>query len=185
MRKCFADARCSPILQGEDDLDTAAMDPLIMSSPFSFGTRLATSLYDYPSSYGVKKLNIELQRLFSSSCRNLKLKEDFTNCLSELEAEIHTFLRPSPVQSSRQATNPPSEALGCTPWRVMLGQLLLDRSTPELQAPSRLQYCGPPGIRPSSDSDTHTLNQLFASLRMNETDPSFQKQYISRLHDSA
>ena len=44
VRKCFADARCSPILQGEDDLDTAAMDPLIMSSPFLFGTRLATSL---------------------------------------------------------------------------------------------------------------------------------------------
>lgn len=67
----------------------------------------------------------------------------------------------------------------------MLGQLLLDRSAPKLPAPGRFRSCVPPGDGPSSDSDTHTLNQLFASIRMNKTDPSSQKQYISRLHDSA
>ena len=65
------------------------------------------------------------------------------------------------------------------------GQLFLDRSAPKLPPPSRLRCCGPPGHRPSSDPDTHTLNLLFSSIRTNKTDPSFQKQYISRLHDSA
>ena len=121
---------------------------------------------------------------FEDAVPNLPIerKEDLTNPLSETETEVHTL---NPVQSSRQPSNLPSEAQYCTPVQVTLSQLLLDRSAPNLPALSRLRCCGPPGNRPSSDSGTHTLNQLFSSIRMNETDPSFQKQYISRLHDSA
>jgi hypothetical protein len=181
LRKCFADARYSPIFPGEEDLDTVAVDRLIAAWPS--GTGLVIPLHDYP--YDVKKLNTELQRLFSSCYRNLELKEEPTNRLSGLGTEIHTFLEPSPVQSLQQASNLPSEAQGCTPGQGMLGRLLVGRSAPKLPAPSRLRCCGPPGNRPSSDSDTHSLNPLFASIRTNMADPSFKKRYLPRLHDSA
>ena len=174
--KCFADAK----IPGEEDLDAAEVDELMM--PWSLPSGTVTQLQDYL--YDVEKLNTELQRLFSTSYRNLDLNEHFTNPPSELETELYTFLESGWVPHSRQTSNPLSEAQCCMPGQVTLGRLLLDRSAPKLPAPSRLGYCGPPGNRPSSDSDTHTLNQLFASIRMDKTNPSFQKQYISRLHDS-
>ena len=173
----FPDALRSPFFSGEEGLCIAMVVRLkqIMAPPS-------------PSSPWVhsQMLRTEIRRFFSSGCFDLKFKEDLNNRLSELETEIHAFLGPSPVhESSRQASDSPSEAWCCTPGHVMLGQLFLDHSAPKLPPPSRLRCCGPPGNRPSSDSDTHTLNPLFASIRMNKADHSFQKQYISRLHDSA
>ena len=179
--KCFADAQCSLIFPGEEDLDTGAVVELMTSWPLLSGTEPITPLHHYRCD--AKKLNTQLQRLFSTCYHNVNLKEDFINSPSEFEIELHTFLGRNPVQPSQQASNPLSEALclNCVPVQVMPGQLLVGRSAPRLPAPSRLRCCGPgpPGNGPASDSDTRTLNQLFASIRMNKADPSFQKQYVA------
>lgn len=131
--------------------------------------------------------NEGIQSLFSICYRNLRLKEEFSKRLSDYEAKLHN---PSnPAQSSRQleALDVPPEAQHHTPWQATLDQLFRDRPAPNVPAPSRLRRHEPQGNISISSSDpvTHTLNQLFASLRMNKTDPSFQQQYISRLHSSA
>lgn len=74
-----------------------------------------------------------------------------------------------------------------TPWCVNLRQLFIERCAPKLPAPIHLRSRSPQKNRLLSNSNpgTYTLNGLFTSLRVDKTDSSFKKQYISRLHDSA
>ncbi|KAF8557183.1 hypothetical protein OG21DRAFT_1601805 [Imleria badia] len=173
------------------ELETRHEKPKLLSSP-NFTT--------YPQiSFAIKQMNYRIGReKFLRADQNksdlLTTPRPHLDVVAALRAD---YLFPfedagpnmptrNPVQSPRQVSAPPSPSGEncCTPGKVTLGKLLLDRCAPNLSPPSRLRNSGAQGNRLSSDPDTHTLNKLFASIQINNTDPSFKKQYISRLHNS-
>ena len=88
-----------------------------------------------------------------------------------------------PLTLPRPLSSPLHRSNERIPWQITLEQLLWSRPSPD--PPSRSTFKLLRDTHTRSSDDIPKLNQLFSSLPMNKSDPSFQQEYITLLEYSA
>ena len=95
----------------------------------------------------------------------------------------HVPAEPAPHTLPRPLSSPLYRSNEHTPWPITLEQLLWNRPSPD--PPSRSTFKLLCDSHTRSSDDIPKLNQLFSSLPMSKSDPSFQQEYITLLEHSA
>ena len=129
--------------------------------------------------YDVSTLRSNVQKQFSGSYRNLKLKEHLAR-VQNILSKAHSLA--SPTTSLQYSFQPSHRIPSSTSWSLSVDQLFT-RPAPSLREHNRL----PPfatNDKNTSLSGSVPLHQLIATVEANSVNP-FQRHYVSALRASA